>query len=140
MLIADTGFFYALADRSDRHHARALSVLPTIAEPLISTWPVLTETTHLMNHRLSAQVSIRFLRNVADGFCAVHVVDPAQIRRMAELLGKYADLPMDLADASLVLLAEHLGDGRILSTDQRDFRTWRFKNHRPFRNVLLDPD
>ncbi len=44
---------------------------------------------------------------------------------------------MDLADASLVLLAEHLDDGRILSTDARDFKTYRFKNHKPFKNVLL---
>jgi hypothetical protein len=40
----------------------------------------------------------------------------------------YADLPMDLADASLVILAEHLGHGRILSTDKRDFHTYRWKN------------
>ncbi len=49
---------------------------------------------------------------------------------------KYADLPMDLADASLVLLAEHLGHGRILSTDRRDFGTYRFKEHKPFENLL----
>lgn len=138
MLIADTGFFYALADRSDRHHARAVALLPTIAEPLISTWPVLTETTHLMNQRLGAQVSVRFLRNVADGFCVVHALDAAQVRRIADLMAQYADLPMDLADASLVLLAEHLGDGRILSTDERDFQTCRFKSRKPFTNVLLD--
>jgi len=47
-------------------------------------------------------------------------------------------LPMDLADASLVILAEHLGHGRILSTDQRDFRTYRWKQHRPFENLLID--
>ena len=51
---------------------------------------------------------------------------------------KYADLPMDLADASLVILAEHLGHGRIFSTDQRDFRTYRFKQHEPFQNLLLE--
>jgi predicted nucleic acid-binding protein len=43
---------------------------------------------------------------------------------------------MDLADASLVLLAEHLGHGRILSTDQRDFGAYRWKNHEPFHNLL----
>jgi len=136
MLIADTGFFYALADRSDRHHARAVEVLHGIAEPLVSTWPVLTETTLLMNLRLSAQVAPRFLASVADGFCAIHPVEAAQIRRISELMRKYAQLPMDLADASLLLLAEHLGHGRILSTDQRDFRTHRFKNHKPFQNLL----
>jgi hypothetical protein len=43
---------------------------------------------------------------------------------------------MDLADASLVILAEAVGDGRIVSTDQRDFTTYRWKNHQPFRNLL----
>ncbi|MGC4028861.1 MAG: hypothetical protein QM696_08320 [Steroidobacteraceae bacterium] len=51
---------------------------------------------------------------------------------------KYADLPMDLADASLMLLAEQRGDGRILSTDQRDYRAYRFKQRKPFRNLLLE--
>ena len=52
------------------------------------------------------------------------------------LMRDYADLPMDLADASLVILAERLGHGRILSTDRRDFRTYRWKNHHPFENLL----
>ena len=138
MLIVDTGFFYALADRRDRRHARAVEVLRSISEPLITTWPVLTETTHLLNLRLGPQVTTLFVRNLADGFCAVHPTDPAELARIATLLARYADLPMDLADASLLLLAEHLGEGRILSTDQRNFDTYRFKNTRPFRNVLLD--
>ncbi len=50
---------------------------------------------------------------------------------------RYVDLPMDLADASLVILAEERGSGRILSTDERDFATYRWKNHKPFKNVLL---
>ena len=120
------------------HHQRAKIVLQGISETLITTWPVLTETTHLLNARLSPAVSARFLNNVADGFCAVHAIDPALIRTVSSLMSKYADLPMDLADASLLLLAEHLGDGRILSTDRRDFQTYRFKNHQPFRNLLLE--
>lgn len=58
---------------------------------------------------------------------------------MGKLIIKYADLPMDLADASLIILADELGHGRILSTDLRDFRTYRWKNHKPFQNLLL-PD
>ena len=49
---------------------------------------------------------------------------------------QYASLPMDLADASLVLLAEHLGHGRILSTDGRDFGAYRWKSRKPFVNLL----
>ena len=55
---------------------------------------------------------------------------------MRQLMQKYQDLPMDLADASLVLLAEHLGHGRILSTDQRDFETYPWKQYHPFENLL----
>jgi predicted nucleic acid-binding protein len=139
VLIADTGFFYALADRSDHHHRRAVAVMEEIREPLITTWPVLTEAVHLMRMRMSALIAMRLIENVADGLCQVHAIDAAEIRRMAGLMKKYVDLPMDLADASLVLLAEHLDHGRILSTDQRDFKTYRFKNHKPFKNLLL-PD
>lgn len=56
--------------------------------------------------------------------------------RLLTLMQQYADLPMDLADASLVLLAEQLGHGRILSTDKRDFHTYRWKNTQPFSNLL----
>ena len=140
MLIADTGFFYALADRDDAHHARAAAALGKVREPLITTWPVLTEATHLFNARLSAKASARFLETVASGFCAVHQLEAAQLRRASVLMTKYANLPMDLADVSLMLLAEHLDDGRILSTDRRDFKTYRFKNHKPFRNLLFPDD
>ena len=51
-------------------------------------------------------------------------------------MGKYAELPMDLADASLVVAATHLGEGRILSTDERDFNAYRWKDTEPFKNLL----
>ena len=53
------------------------------------------------------------------------------------MLSRYRSLPMDLAGASLVILAEDLGEGRILSTDLRDFRGYRRKNTQPFTNLLL---
>lgn len=51
---------------------------------------------------------------------------------------KYRDLPMDLADASLVILAEELGHGNILSVDFRDFNTYRWKNKQPFTNLFIN--
>jgi predicted nucleic acid-binding protein len=63
-------------------------------------------------------------------------ISELHLPRMTQLMIKYADLPMDLADASLVLLAEELGHGRIVSTDRRDFHTYRWKNHQPFTNLL----
>ena len=51
---------------------------------------------------------------------------------------KYQNLTMDLADASLVILAEESKSGKILSTDRRDFGVYRWKHRKPFENILLD--
>ena len=56
--------------------------------------------------------------------------------RISELMHRYAELPIDLADASLVIAAEDLGSGRALSTDQRDSGAHRWKNRKPFHNLL----
>lgn len=137
MIIADTGFWLALANRTDRHHASAVRAIEQLREGLITTWPVLTETCHLLLARLDVRAEMAFLRGLRDGGCTIFSLGETHLPRMEELMEQYADLPMDLADASLVVLAEELHDGRILSTDQRDFHTYRWKNRRPFRNLLL---
>ena len=64
-------------------------------------------------------------------------MESGHLVRIRQLMNKHAELPMDLADASLVILAEELGHGRILSTDLRDFRSYRWKNNQPFENLQL---
>jgi predicted nucleic acid-binding protein len=137
MIIADTGYWLALANRADRHHQAALQAMTGLREKLVTTWPVLTETCHLLLSRLGVAAQLAFLRGVQNGACSVFQVTEGHLPRIEELMAQYADLPMDLADASLVVLAEETGSGRILSTDQRDFHTYRWKNRRPFRNLLL---
>jgi uncharacterized protein len=78
------------------------------------------------------------LRNLAAGASEVFHLQEMHLVRMIELLENYADLPMDMADASLVILAEHLGHGRILSSDRRDFNVYRWRNAQPFENLLLN--
>lgn len=137
MVLADTGFWLALADRRDRHHEVAVAAFSRLREPLITTWPVMTETCYLLLTKLGIDSQRRFLETYAAGGFQVFPLEVAHAPRLLELTEKYRDLPMDLADASLVVLAEHLGQGRILSTDQRDFRSCRFKHTRPFKNLLL---
>jgi predicted nucleic acid-binding protein len=136
MIIADAGFFYALADASDAWHTRAAKAPSTLNEGWITTWPVLTEATHLLTRWIGADAAQALLHDVAAGGIAVWQWAQPQTGRMASLMERYASLPMDLADASLVLLAEHLGHGRILTTDQRDFGAYRFKSRQPFDNLL----
>jgi predicted nucleic acid-binding protein len=136
VIIADTGFFLALANRRDEFHAAALQAYNALTEPLITTWPVMTEAGHLLL-RLGQPSQQAFLQSWKNGGFRVWPIPDDHADRLCTLADKYRDLPMDVADASLVLLAEHLGHGRIFSTDQRDFKTYRWKNHHPFKNLLL---
>ena len=137
MVIADTGFWLALANRRDRHHARARAALSRLREPLITTWPVLTETCHLLAARLGPDALLSFVESAARGAFELFELSPRHFPTLHSLMQKYRDLPMDLADASLVILAQETGSGRILSTDRRGFGTYRWKSHRLFKNLLL---
>ncbi|EGV17947.1 type II toxin-antitoxin system VapC family toxin [Thiocapsa marina] len=136
MIIADTGFWLALANRRDRWHQAATAWLTQPTEGLITTWPVATETCHLLLSRVGEHAQQAFIHSLRDGAADLFAIDRSHLPRLAELMQQYSDLPMDLADASLVVLAEALGHGRILSTDERDFQTYRWKRHAPFDNQL----
>jgi uncharacterized protein len=86
---------------------------------------------------LGCKSQSRFLQALDANYVEVFQIQPKHLPHIQQLMQKYADLPMDLVDASLVILAEELGHGRILSTDQCDFKTYRWKNHKPFQNLLL---
>jgi uncharacterized protein len=107
-------------------------------EPLITTWCVITETCYLLLTRKGVAAQIAFINSLNNGAFQVFNLEPYHSVRIAKLMAKYQDLPMDLADASLVILAEHLGHGRIFSVDRRDFNTYRWKNTHPFENLLID--
>ena len=139
MIAVDTGVFLALADRSDRWHANAQDVLETLSEGWVTTWPVITEACHLLRKRLEPKAMFDLIDDVADGGIELWNPTAVDVGKLPALMRKYARLPMDLADASLVLLAEHLGHGRILSTDLRDFGAYRWKSRKPFRNLLETP-
>ncbi len=134
MVLADTGYWLALANRRDRWHQAAVAATRHLDEPLVVTWPVLTETCHLLLSRLGSVAQTRFLQQAAN--FEVHEIVTDRLDELAALMEKYRDLPMDLADASLVLAATDLDEGRILSTDQRDFNAYRWKEREPFSNLL----
>ena len=138
MIAVDTGCFVALADKGDRWHGRAVACLSTQSEGWVTTWPVLAEACHVLSRRLDPRYAAWLMDDVAEGSLAVWSPAAAQFTRIPTLLRQYASLPMDLADASLVLLAEHLGHGRILSTDERDFGAYRWKRTKPFNNLLAE--
>jgi predicted nucleic acid-binding protein len=138
MILADTGFFIALGNNGDRHHSRAIQVISTLREPLITTYPVITETSYLLARDAGLTIQFDFLTEVANGTFPVFDFQRQHLSRMVELMRRYANLPMDLADASLVVLAEHLGHGRILTCDRRDFSIYRWNSNNSFENLLIE--
>lgn len=137
MIIVDTGFWLALANRNDLYHTQAITVLTNVNEPLITTWVIVTETCYLLLTKMGDRAQVSFINNLFLEVFTVFDLQSHHGKRISELMAKYADLPMDLTDASLVVLAEHLGHGRILSIDFRDFNTYRWKNQHPFENLML---
>ena len=139
MIITDSGFWVALVNPEDKYHQIAINALAKINEPLITTYPVMTEVCHLLLKRRGTKSMLAFMDSYQQNAFSIFQMEQLLLdkQRIVALMKQYADLPMDLADASLVLLAEHLGHGRILSTDQRDFHTYRWKNTKLFSNLLF---
>ena len=137
MIAADTGYWYALIDQQDRFHEAAITARKGLRERLVTTWPVVVETSYLLGRTFGSDAPADWLRVVAANEFEVYDLTRTDAARVAVLMRQYENLPMDLADASLVVLAERTSDGRILSTDQRDFNAYRFKNSKPFKNLLL---
>ncbi len=136
MIIVDAGYFYACLDASDAHHIRAAGFLASVSEGWITTWPVVTETVWLLQARLGAKAASAFMAEIGEGSIHVWELPEHAATRISALMLQYRKLPMDLADASLLLLAEHLNHGRILTTDQRDFGAYRWKSRKPFVDLM----
>jgi predicted nucleic acid-binding protein len=131
MILVDTGPLVALFDPKDAAHRRCRRVLEQVREPLRTTVSVLTEAFHMLGP--SSIGSDRLRDFILAGGLAVVFLDHAALVRAFELMEQYADHPMDLADASLVVAAERVNGRRIFTIDRRDFHTYRARRgHRHY--------
>ena len=125
MILIDTGPLVALFDPLDASHARCVDTLGAIREPIATTVPVLTEVFHLLRPASRGAECLRDF--VAESGLRVLFLDNARLLRAFELMAQYADAPMDLADASLVAVAEARNLNTIFTIDRRDFDVYRLK-------------
>ncbi len=131
-IVADTGPLVALFRGRDPDHARVRRFLQETSCALVTTWLVATEVWHL----LGVSARVKFMRWVVAGGVAVLELGPEDASAMLTLLEKYSGRPMDLADASLVVLADRLGITDILTIDRSDFDVYRLSGNRRFVQVL----
>jgi hypothetical protein len=125
MILVDTGPLVALFDPKDGHHRRCVRTLKSIREPLFTTTPVLTEAFHMLGPGSAGSNQLRAF--VEKGGLAIWFFDSPTLTRAFELMETYADHPMDLADASIVVAAESLTTRKVFTIDRRDFDTYRVR-------------
>ena len=130
-LLLDTGALVSLLDRSQSFHAEFASFFERWRGPVVSTEAVLTEATHLLVRVPGGpQACCDFF---LEGGAVLVPSSPGSLRRCRELIQVYRDLPMDYADATLVVLAEELSTNLVLTTDRRDFSVYRIEGKVKFK-------
>ena len=123
MMLIDTGPLVALLHADDQNHARCVKTLHSLREPFGTVWPVLTEAMYLLNFSWEAQAALWEM--IVTESVTILPLDREDAPRMRELMRKYRDLPMDMADAASVRVAERENLRRIFSLDRRGFTVYR---------------
>ena len=122
-VLVDTGPLVALLDRSDPYHLTCQETLSSLDDSLVTVWPVMTEAMYMLRAYWQAQDALwEMLDTAAVEIMPLGIED---LPRMRELMRKYRDQPMDLADAALVRVAERERLRRIFTLDRRDFQIYR---------------
>lgn len=133
-MLTDAGPLVAIIDAGEPDHDACLAALDAVAIPLVTTWPAFTEAMYLVV-RAGGPAGHRALwRLVSSGRLQLADLSAAGVDRCQRLMDQYADTPMDLADASLVALAEELGHRRIFTLDD-DFDVYRLYGRQRFERV-----
>lgn len=123
MILIDTGPIVAFFDASDHYHNTCVELLKTVNEPLITTWPVLTEAFYLLGFSWKAQDNL--WEFIMRGGMNILPLGKGQQARCRQLMEKHKDLPMDLADGTLVVLAESEKIKKIFTLDHKDFTVYK---------------
>lgn len=133
--LLDTGPLVAALDAGDPAHRLVREALTSFRGSFVTTGAVLTEAFYLLCYaRSGPEQLVEFLEHSDTNIAEIFTVQ--SLRQIVRLMRKYADQPMDFADASLVLVAEEKGHDEILTLDQRGFRAYRFHGNRRFKLVL----
>jgi uncharacterized protein len=132
-VVVDTGPIIAFFDTRDAYHARAVEFMQGTRAKLLTSMAAITEAMYVSDESLITQKNL--LAWIRRGGLTLIEPEGGDFDRIAELMDKYANLPMDFTDAVLVALCERLGIHHIASVD-RDFSIYRYKGRSKFVNVF----
>jgi uncharacterized protein len=131
--LVDAGPLIAIVSPNDQHHPDCINALQRIKPPTGTVWPVLAETIFMLRGASRAQDAIWGM--VLERAVEILPLGLQDIPRIRELMRKYSDLPMDLADAALVRVAERENIRHFFTVDRDDFSVYRL--HGRIRPVII---
>lgn len=135
--LIDAGPLIALFNRNDKYHQKIKDFIKTYDGVLTTSWPVVTEVCHMLDFNINAQID--FLKWVKLGGIRIEDIKSTEIERIIQLSEKYSDIPVDLADASLVIISERLKIKEIITIDS-DYCIYRTTQKEMIRNIFYYKD
>lgn len=131
-MIIDTGVFVAAANASEPNHAACSGLLSEATETLVVPAMVIAEATYMIERASGPAAEAIFLRSMSSTRYVIHPPTAADLRRAAELVAQYADLPLGGTDASIIALAERIREPVLATLDHRHFSVVRPRHVRAF--------
>jgi predicted nucleic acid-binding protein len=131
--LIDSGPLIALFDKSDSYHLKVLEFLKNFQGEFISSWSVMTEVSHMLDFNLNVQID--FLKWCELGGVKIYEISQEELSNIRVMMQKYSDLPMDLADATLMYIANKENIKNIVSIDS-DFDIYRTLKKQNLNNLL----
>jgi len=134
-ILIDAGPLIALFDSGDKFHRKVRGFLKEHKYRFVSTLAVFTEASHMLDFNINAQRD--FYEWVMYKGVIISDINQNDMPRLLKLTDKYRDIPMDFADATLVITAEKTGIREIISLD-KDFNIYRLPGKERIHNVFFD--
>ena len=138
MILLDTSGLLSALDESQRYHHECADLLGEASPPLLLSPFVLAELDYLLMRHIGRRAQAALLEEVARGAYQLELFGAADVARAKEVVEKYADLEIGLADASIVVLAERHAVTEVLTLDQRHFRAMRIERRKRFKVLPFD--
>lgn len=138
MIVVDTSGLLAVLDEGQAKHRQALAAIGSPHPALLLSPFVLAELDYLLTTRVGQQAERSLLNQVAGGSLALEPFGADDVGRADEIIERYEDLRLGLADASIVVLAERYDVLEVLTLDERHFRAVRGPGGKPFRLLPAD--
>ena len=135
MLLCDTSGLIAYFDASDGYHADVSAAIDEEPGPFAVSPYVLAEVGYLLATRRGVREELLAVRELSGGAWELPAFDSGDVRQAADIVERYADQNIGLADASLVILAARYRTDRLLTLDHRHFRVIRTASGKPFTLV-----